>query len=404
MYAREMKKIIKEYENFPVIAFLGPRQSGKTTLAQLAFPKHKFVSLEHQPTRQFAMTEPERFLQTHENEHGIILDEFQNVPEILSYIQLEVDAKKRKGYFILTGSQNFLMNQAITQSLAGRVGILTLMPLSLQELTSNHLLPKDVHEIVFNGFYPRLYQEKLKPDRFYPSYLQTYVERDVRQLINVGDLATFQKFIQLCAARIGNLLNLSDLATVCGISVTTARRWISLLQASYIIFLLEPHFKNFNKRLTKMPKLYFYDTGLACDLLRIESPQDLLINPYWGGLFECFMIADIAKQYLNQGKRPPIYFWRDKNGRIEIDCLIDRGGTLIPIEIKGSQRVTQEFLDGLKQWNELAHGSKTSTPASKKSFLLYAGMEAQSRKDAIVVPWTKCAQLIKRITAKKSAN
>lgn len=287
------------------------------------------------------------------------------------------------------------MNQAITQSLAGRVGIITLMPLSLQELKKNKILAENPHEVVFNGFYPRLYDEKMSPAIFYSSYIQTYVERDVRQLITVGDLEAFQKFIQLCAARIGNLLNLSDLAMGCGISVPTARRWLSLLQASYIIFLLEPHFTNFNKRLTKLPKLYFYDTGLACNLLRIPSAQNLLINSYWGSLFENFVIADLAKQYYNSGAQPPLYFWRDKNGRIEIDCLIDDGTLLFPIEIKASQTISSRFFDGLAQWQQLAKDT-THTPATP-SFLVYAGNRKYLHVHANIIPWKESGSLVSLI-------
>src|SRR3989339_99253 len=255
MFTRLMENTLQKFANFPVIAILGPRQSGKTTLAQKAYPDHAFVSLENPILREFATKEPAQFLESYANKNGLVIDEFQYVPQILSYIQLDVDAKKRKNYFVLTGSQNFLVNQAITQSLAGRVGILTLQPLSLAELAQNNLLSDDPAEVVFKGFYPRLFNEGFAPERLYPSYIQTYIERDVRQIINIGDLGAFQKFLQLCAARIGNLLNLSDLAVVCGISVATARRWISLLEGSYIIFLFEPHFNNFSKRLTKMPKL-----------------------------------------------------------------------------------------------------------------------------------------------------
>jgi len=396
MFTREMEKTFKEYKQFQVLAILGPRQSGKTTLVKAAFSSHTFVSLENPRDREFAINEPERFLKVHENEHGIIIDEFQYAPQVLSYIQLDVDAKKRKNYFILTGSQNFLVNQAITQSLAGRVGILTLLPLSLQELANNNLLSKDVHEVIFNGFYPRLYDEQFIPERLYSAYLQTYVERDVRQLVNIGDLRAFQKFIQLCAARIGNLLNLSDLATVCGVSVPTAQRWILILEASYIIFLLEPHFQNFNKRLIKLPKIYFYDTGLACNLLRIKSAQDLLIDQRWGSLFECFIIADLAKQYFNRGSRPPLYFWRDRNGRIEIDCIIDDGGVLTPIEIKASEGITSSFFDGLKSWNLLAKESKTVRTSEKDSFLIYAGGKMQEREGGMVIPWQDFAQFVEK--------
>ncbi len=396
MYTRSLAKTLKLYASFPVIAILGPRQSGKTTLVQLYYPKHKFLSLENPATREFATNEPKKFLETYENEHGIILDEFQYVPSLLSYIQLDVDSKKRKSYFILTGSQNFLMNQAISQSLAGRVGLVTLLPLSLSELLQNDLITGNVEDVVFRGCYPRLYNEHFDPQRLYPSYLQTYVERDVRQLVHVGDLTSFQKFIQLCAARVGNLLNLSDLATVCGISVPTAKRWLSTLEASYIIFLLEPHFKNFNKRITKMPKLYFYDTGLVCNLLRISSKEQLALHPSWGSIFENFILADIAKQYFNRGERPPIYFWRDKNGRIEVDCLIDVAGKLFPVEIKSSSEVRTDFFKGLQQWNSLEKSIETTADTSH-SFLIYAGEEIQKHIGGIALPWKKSADLVSLI-------
>ncbi len=249
-------------------------------------------------------------------------------------------------------------------------------------------------ETIFNGFYPRLYNEQFTPGILFPSYIQTYVERDVRQIINIGDLSTFQKFLQLCAARIGNLLNLSDLASVCGISVSTAQRWISLLEASYIIFLLEPYFNNFSKRLTKMPKLYFYDTGLACSLLRISSAQDLVLHPLWGSLFECCIITDIAKQYLNRGSRPPFYFWRDKNGRTEIDCLIDESGKLFPIEIKAGGRVASDFFDGISEWNKIVYGENPKKDPAQTSFLIYAGSEKQIRSKGTAIPWSQAGTLV----------
>lgn len=397
MFTRQIQKTLKFYANFPAIALLGPRQSGKTTLAQLAFPNHTFVSLENPLIRELAAQDPGAFLDSYKNRYGIIIDEFQYVPQILSYIQLEIDAKKKKNYFILTASQNFLANQAITQSLAGRVGILNLQPLSIAELAANNLLPDDPAQIVFNGFYPRLYDENFTPERLYPSYIQTYIERDVRQLINVGDLGAFQKFLQLCAARIGNLLNLSDLASVCGISTTTARRWIGLLEASYIIFLLEPHFNNFNKRLTKMPKLYFYDTGLACNLLRIRSVEDLRLNQFWGNLFECCIIADLTKQYYNRGSRPPLYFWRDKNGRLEVDCLIDEGRHIYPIEIKASTNILPDFFDGLTEWNRLAYGASPKLDPAASSYLIYGGERKQTRSAGIALPWKQSGKLVDQI-------
>ena len=285
MFSRDFSNIIRRYTPFPAIAILGPRQSGKTTFARMTFPKHAYVLLEDLDNRTLALTDPRRFLEMYENEHGIIIDEFQYAPDLLSYIQIEADNKNRPGYFILTGSQNFLMNRAIAQSLAGRVGILTLLPLSLHELQINNLTPDSLDEAIVTGGYPRLYAEPIDPRTSHLSYIQTYIERDARQLINVGDLGAFQQFLKLCAGRIGQQLNLSELAGVCGISVSTARRWISILEASYIIFLLQPHFTNFNKRLTKAPKLYFYDTGLVCALLGIALPSALALNTFRGSLF-----------------------------------------------------------------------------------------------------------------------
>lgn len=396
MYKRTLSATLKRYMNFPAIALLGPRQSGKTTLVRELFSQHAYISFENPLTREFARTDPLQFLKTYENDHGVIIDEFQHVPEILSYLQLDIDTKKRKGYFILTGSQNFLMNQAITQSLAGRVGILTLLPLSLAEFVDNKLVPDTVEDLVFNGCYPRLHDESFTPDQLYPAYIYTYVERDVRQLINVVDLSLFQKFLQLCAARIGNLLNASELAGVCNISVTTVHRWLSVLQASYIIFLLEPHFQNFNKRITKMPKLYFYDTGLACSLLRIPSSRDLPLNPYWGNLFENFIIADLAKQYFNAGSRPPLYFWRDANGRLEVDCIVDDGSTLFPIEIKANSDVSVDFFKGIKQWCSLTQDLPIKID-STHSFLVYAGEQIQVRSAGTAIPWKESGFLVNRI-------
>ncbi len=380
----------KEYQKFPVIAVLGPRQSGKTTLAQQVFKKHRFVSFEDPEKRDFAALDPRRFLKEIDNKHGIIIDEFQYVPSLLSYIKLDVDTHKRPGYFVLTGSQNFLINQAITQSLAGRVGILTLLPFSLKELIDNDFAP-DVNQALLYGSYPRIYDEKLLPNKFYPSYIHTYVERDVRQLATVDNLLTFQKFMQLCAGRTGQLLNISDLAVSCGITRIMAESWLSVLEASYIIFLLKPHFNNFNKRLTKTPKLYFYDTGLACSLLGIRSTKELSTSPFRGHLFESLIISDLYKQYFNSGERVPLYFWRDQNGRIEIDCLIDRGSVLTPIEIKSGETITRDYFTGLTNFSELA---KT---ASQSGYIIYGGASEQNRSAGHVIGWQKASTLIKTI-------
>lgn len=357
MIFRFLSRTLDRYAKFPVVGVFGPRQSGKTTLVKDYFKNHTYLNFEDPDTRDFATNDPRGFLRLHENEHGIILDEFQYVPQILSYIQIESDEKKRPGYFVLTGSQNFLMNQAITQSLAGRIGILTLLPLSLHELTNGKLLSNDINEMLLNGSYPRVYTEHFAPDDFYPSYIHSYVERDVRQLINVENLRTFRKFMQLCAARVGQLLNIADLAMNCGIAQKTVERWLSILEASYILYLLVPYHESYTKRVIKAPKLFFYDTGLASSLLGIKTIDDLALSPYKGHLFECFIISDFYKQFYSAGSSPSLYFWRDKNGYIEIDCLLERAGTLFPIEIKSVETVHPDLFSSLEKWHEL-----TNTP------------------------------------------
>lgn len=350
-YSRDLENVLRRYAKFPVVAVLGPRQSGKTTLAQHTFKKHIYLNLEDMDLLHEAKTDPKGMLRKYENEHGLIIDEFQYAPDLLSYIKVIVDEKKRPGYFVLTGSQNFLMNEAITQSLAGRVGILTLLPYSLHEMATNGLNKNSLPEqIMFRGGYPNVYN-KFDPLEIYPSYIRTYLERDVRQLTNVVDLYTFQKFLKLCASRIGQLLNYTDLADNCGISVPTVHKWLSILEASYIIFLLRPHWNNFNKRITKTPKIYFYDTGIACSLLEIESEKSLAMSSMYGSLFECLIIADLYKQYFNQGRLGSLYFWRDKNGDIEIDCLISKDGLFIPLEIKSAETYHASFFSGTQSFS-----------------------------------------------------
>lgn len=385
---RDISDKIDEYKKFPAIAILGPRQSGKTTLSKKLFPKHTFLDLDDPETKLFAQTDPKRFFAEYENSYGIIIDEFQNVPELLSYIKIIVDEKKRPGYFVLTGSQNFLVNEKITQSLAGRVGILTLLPLSISELKNVDLLP-NYKKLLINGFYPRIYDENILPDKLYSSYIQTYVEKDVRQVSAVTNLTTFQLFLKLCAGRIGQALNIAELATVTGIDQATANRWLSILEASYIIFLLRPFYKNFNKRLTKTPKLYFYDTGIASYLLGIKKTEDLTVSSFRGSLFENLIIADLIKQSYNMGELPSLYYWRDQNGRIEIDCLIDKISTLIPIEIKSSETISHNFFDNLKQFDSIAEIEPTN------NFLIYAGESKQKRSSGNILSWKDAGEFLK---------
>lgn len=391
MFLRDLCDFLEEYKKFPSIAILGPRQSGKTTLAKISFPNHAYVSLDDDAPRAFAQDDPERFLKTYENEHGVIIDEFQYAPKIVSYVKLAIDRHDRQGYYILTGSQNFLANQAITESLAGRVGILSLLPLSLHELQRNGIAPATVDEIIFNGGYPRLYDKKMVPEKLYPSYIQSYVERDIRQLINVGNLSTFQQFVTLCAGRIGQLLNMESIAVECGVTFPTIRQWLSILEASYIIFFLQPHFRNFNKRLVKTPKLYFFDTGLACSLLRITDPGMVAVSPFRGALFESLILSDLYKQYANRGERPGLYFWRDQGGAHEVDCIIDEGNVLHPVEIKSGQTIVTDFFKGLDYWNQVAQAD----PAN--GFVVYGGAQTQERRQGMLVGFPDAAQLIERI-------
>lgn len=388
MFKRILEDSLGEYLKLPVLAILGPRQSGKTTLAKKVFSNYKYLSFEDPATRFLAEQDPRLFFRQYENQYGIILDEFQNVPGILSYIQLEVDEKDRPGYFVLTGSQNFLMNEAITQSLAGRVGIVTLLPLALQEFRDNAIPLTTPDQAVLAGCYPRLYDKNVAPSVLYPSYIHSYIERDVRQLINVRNFKTFYMFLQLCAGRIGQVLNLAEIAGLCAISASTAQEWLSVLEASYIVFTLSPFRKNFQKRLTKKQKLYFYDTGIACALLGIKTEAELLVNPLRGMLFECFIIADCHKQFYNAGSDPSIYFWRDQNGRLEVDCIVQKAHKLIPIEIKAADTIRQDFFDGLVDWCFLAKMGEEG------NVVVYGGNDKQVCKHGTIMSWKNAGSLV----------
>ena len=367
---------------YPVVTLTGPRQSGKSTLVQHVFPEKKYVSLEDPDTQLFARQDPRGFLNTYNN---AVIDEAQKVPEIFSYIQTLVDNTDTPGQFILTGSSNFLLFEKITQSLAGRTAVLQLLPFSLREIHSIKGFT-DYEDYLFTGFYPRIYKMDIHPGDFYPGYTKTYVERDVRTLRNIPDLIQFQLFVKLCAGRIGQLLNLSSLANDCGISHTTAKSWISVLEASFIIFLLRPHHKNFNKRLIKMPKLYFYDPGLAAYLLDIQSAEQVKTHYSKGALFELMIISEIMKRRLSQGQSAGVHFWRDKNGN-EIDCLLESKGSLLPIEIKSGRTVSSDYFKGTDYFLKLA-GNLASKP-----YIVYGGTENQQRTTADVVSWNCLEEL-----------
>jgi len=374
---------------FPVVALLGPRQSGKTTLVQDIFNKHTYISLEDIDNRTLANEDPRRFLQDYPNEHGIILDEIQHAPDLLSYIQTIVDKEKKKGYFIVTGSQNLMVNEAITQTLAGRIALLTLLPFSIEELKQADLLPEKIEQAIFNGSYPRAYADSIPAPKLYQNYIDTYIERDIRQIKNITDLHVFKKFVQVCAGHTGQSLNLTKLGNDCGIDNKTARSWLSVLEATYIVFLLYPYHKNFGKRIVKVPKLYFIDTGVACSLLRINDPRDLQEHYLRAGLVESYMIAELYKQYYNIDQRPALYFWCDHGGR-KVDLIIEQSLKITPVEIKSGKTVSLSYFDQLAYWKET-----TKTEVDK--FVFYAGDTDQSWPEAKVLSWKSIGTFVKKL-------
>ena len=363
---------------YPILAITGPRQAGKTTLAQTTFPDKRYLSLEDPDQRAFAEEDPRAFLAR--LPQGAILDEAQRCPALFSYLQTRVDAERKMGQFVLTGSQQFGLLSNITQSLAGRVGMVQLLPFSLQEMQRGELAIHDLDDLMWRGMYPPVHDRQLAPEQWFANYLVTYVERDVRQLIEVQNLSLFQRFIKLCAARCGQLLNLSSLASDCGVSHNTVRAWISVLEASYVVFLLQPHHQNFGKRLVKTPKLYFVDTGLAAFLLGIRDPQHLSIHSARGALFENFVISELLKRRYNEGLPSNLFFWRNNAGD-EVDLVIEQGEQLIPVEIKSGQTFSSDFLVGLQKWMRLA-GETCLAPR-----LVYGGEENMTRSGILVQSW-----------------
>ncbi len=383
---KTLKKLAADY---PAVVVTGPRQSGKTTLVQEVFSEKPYVSLEELDTREFAMADPRGFLSQYPN--GAILDEVQRCPDLFSYLQSIIDKQKKMGLFVLTGSQQFGLMSGISQSLAGRVAKLSLLPFSLYELQEAKQAPDKIEDLLFKGGYPPIYDRKLDPHLWYNNYVDTYIERDVRQLVNVRDLSTFQRFIRMCAARTGQILNLSSLANDCGITHNTAKAWISVLEASYIIHLLQPHHKNFNKRLIKSPKLYFYDTGLAAWLQNIQSAEQLSTHSARGQIFETWVVSEAIKYRYNNGLATNLYFWRDSTGN-EIDILVDKSGTLIPIEVKSGQTINSEFFSGLKKYSLMA-GNEV-----KSSALVYGGSQSYTRENTSVISWLDIHNLSKLIS------
>ena len=367
--------LIRLAGQYPVVTIVGPRQSGKSTLTRMSFPDKPYVSLEQLSLRDFALSDPVGFLDTHARE-GAILDEIQRVPSLLSEIQVRVDARPElKGAYILTGSHQLLLMESVTQSLAGRTAILKLLPLSLSERTEFVGIPSDVPHLLFNGFYPRIFADNLDPVEALSFYITTYVERDVREIMAIKDLAAFSRFLKLCAGRTGQILNASSLAVDAGINHNTARSWLSLLEASFIITLLQPHFNNFNKRLIKAPKLYFWDVGLACHLLGIERAEQVASHPLVGSLFETFVVTELMKQRLNRVREPRLYYWRDNAGH-EVDLLHESGDAIIPIEIKSGATVPRDAWKGIEYYRSL---NQKATPG----VVVYGGSEQQDRSSGL---------------------
>lgn len=376
---------------FSAIAILGPRQSGKTTLAKETFPDYAYVSMENLDTKLAAHEDPRGFLQAYAHHKGLIIDEAQEAPALFSYMQGVIDQEYRPGFFILTGSQNFLMHEKITQTLAGRIALLTLLPLSTTELSNANLLPDQYENLIIKGGYPQLYERDIDIHTWCSNYISTYVQRDVRQLLNITDVLTFGRFLKLCAARVGNLINYAELARDCDINAHTAKEWMAILETSYIVKLVPPYYRNFNKRLTQHPKLYFYDTSLVCELLNVRTPDELFNHPLRGALFESFAISEFFKYNYNHNETPQIYFWRDAQGH-EIDCIIEKNLiTVIPIEIKASKTMSNNFFDGLLDWK------KITKQEDVQPYVLYGGTDSIKREKGYIFSWKNIEQMLKLI-------
>jgi hypothetical protein len=367
-------KVTSLAQKFQVITLTGPRQSGKTTLVRATFPDLPYVSLEEPDIRQIALTDPRGFLSNYPN--GVILDEIQNTPELFSYIQRIVD-ENRQIQFILTGSSNFLLMEKISQTLAGRTAVLHLLPFSLQELEP---LADSYENLIFKGQYPRIYDRAIPPTDFYPSYIQTYVDRDVRMIKNIGDINAFIQFTQLCAGRIGQPLNYASLASDAGISPNTAKSWLSILESSYILFRLQPYHRNFNKRLIKSPKLYFYDTGVACSLLGIREQEQVNLHYMKGSLFENLILNEFIKRSFNRGENRQPYYWQDNHGK-EIDCLLVNGERVTAVEIKSGKTMSTSYFENLKYWQSLA-----ALPENQE-YVVYGGEQSMQTSVGTLISW-----------------
>ncbi len=385
MINRTAQKVLQEWSQYyPVLALTGPRQSGKTTLVKFVYPEKVYVSLEDPDQREFALEDPRGFLARFPS--GAILDEVQRCPVLFSYLQGMVDHDPRPGLFILTGSQHFDLLSGITQSLAGRVGLVQLLPFSLSELRATPDFDVEADDLIWKGLYPPLYDRKIPPAGWYANYVMTYIERDVRQMLNIRDLSSFQRFLRMCAARTGQLLNLASLGNDCGITHNTAKAWLSILEASYIVFLLQPYNQNYGKRLVKTPKLYFHDTGLAAWLLSIQDRHQLSIHPMRGALFENMVISELLKNLYNNGLPSNLFFWRDNIGT-EVDLIYEIGNDVIAVEMKSGQTVTKDYFSALEKWSKYADSPR------EHLYVVYGGDDHYVRSGIQILSWKFLADL-----------
>jgi predicted AAA+ superfamily ATPase len=368
---------------FPVVTVTGPRQSGKTTLCRAVFPDKPYVSLEAPDVQDFARRDPRRFLA--ERRDGAVLDEVHRVPELLSYVQALVDDTPGAGRFVLTGSANFALLQSVSQSLAGRTALLELLPLSLEEVRRFPDPPTDLIDLLWRGSAPATYDRGLDPGDWYPSYVATYVERDVRSILNIGDLVAFQTFVRLCAGRTGQLVNLSALGADAGVTHATAKAWLSVLEAGYVTWRLPPYHSNVSSRLVKTPKLHFFDTGIVCYLLGIRSADHLRDHPLRGAIFETWVASEIRKARIHRGLPANLAFFRDRKGS-EVDLVVELGRGLLAVETKSGQTIANDFFTGLRAFDAVVAAARPRRRVRK--MVVYGGQESQDRTAGEVVPWS----------------
>jgi predicted AAA+ superfamily ATPase len=374
--------------HYPVVTITGPRQSGKTILVKKLFAEKQYINLENPDQREFAKQDPRAFL--NRLPEGAILDEIQRTPDLLSYLQEIVDSRHKNGLYILTGSNQFSLLNNITQSLAGRTALIKLLPFSVHEI-NKQTKSFQADDFLYHGFYPGIYHDKRNPTIAYKSYYETYLERDLRQLIHIKDMDLFQRFVRLCAGRIGQLFNASHLSNEVGVSVPTIKSWLSIMQASYIVMLMPPYYDNINKRLTKSPKLYFYDVGLATYLLGIENPQQISRDPLRGVLFENMVLMELLKTRMNRGLDPNLYFYRDSHQN-EVDVVFKSGSFLVPIEIKSAQTFHVDFLKGMHYFNKIFPGRVN------KGYLIYDGKTEQKLHMFEIVNFRNIRQIVQSLS------